>query len=135
MEDPRKRELDKLITSFLYLKETKMFHIRQIKYENMCLYQSVVNKEMNHKKIDHLGKISDYKNLLKETQRKMKKMQSTIQKFQELNSELKDTMGFQLATKLIEENTAMEENLLNADTEEMLSNLEDLKIAEQSSPS
>ncbi|KAH8344204.1 hypothetical protein KR084_007928 [Drosophila pseudotakahashii] len=129
MEDPRKRDLKKLIDSFCFQQQSYNFHMQLIKFEDRRLFKSLLNAEEAHKKIEHLEKLWDFKNLLNETRRNLKNVKSTIQKFQELNPELQGTKEFEEATRLIEEQMTMEQNSLNADIEKMDKHFKDLKIS------
>ncbi|XP_032577761.1 uncharacterized protein LOC116801545 [Drosophila sechellia] len=119
MEDPRKRDLKKLIHLFCSLNQSNGFHTQQIMFEDRRLYKSNLNGEVVHKKLEHLENICDFQNLQKETQRKLKNLKDTIQKFLDLNEDLKDTKEYKEATRLIEEHVAIEQNRVNNDIEEI----------------
>ncbi|KQS38552.1 uncharacterized protein LOC26526269 [Drosophila erecta] len=114
MEDPRKRDLRKLLNLFISLNQSNKFHRQQIKYEDTRLFKSNLNGEVVHKKLEHLQNMWGFQSLQNETQRKLENLQATIQKFLDFNEDLKDAKEYKEATRLIEKrvNTNMEAECL-----------------------
>ncbi|KAH8335487.1 hypothetical protein KR074_003314, partial [Drosophila pseudoananassae] len=101
MEDPRNRELEKLIHSYCFAQQTTKFHMQRIVTEEARFEKSVARGENNHKKLEILEKMKEFHDLLKESLRQKDKMAVTIQQFLDFNPELKDTKHFQDASLLL----------------------------------
>ncbi|KAH8249986.1 hypothetical protein KR026_003166, partial [Drosophila bipectinata] len=102
MEDPRNRELKKLINLYCGLQQATKFQMQRIFIEEVRFEKSVARGESNHKKLERLEKMKEFHDLFKESLRQQNKLTVTIQQFLDFNSELKDTKYYQEASLLLE---------------------------------
>ncbi|KAH8330646.1 hypothetical protein KR067_006023, partial [Drosophila pandora] len=102
MEDPRNRELKKLINSYCYVQQSKKFHMQRIFAEEVRFEKSVAHEATNHKKLECLEKMKEFHDLFKESMRQQNKLTVTIQQFLDFNPELKDTKYYKEASIILE---------------------------------
>ncbi|XP_017104348.2 uncharacterized protein [Drosophila bipectinata] len=106
MEDPRNRELKKLINLYCGLQQATKFQMQRIFIEEVRFEKSVARGESNHTKLERLEKMKEFHDLFKESLRQQNKLTVTIQQFLDFNSELKDTKYYQEASLLLERQKA-----------------------------
>lgn len=102
MEDPRNRELKKLMNSYCYMQQSTKFHMQRILAEEVRFEKSVAHGATNHKKLESLEKLNEFHDLFKESLRQLNKLTVTIQQFLDFNPELKDTKNYKEASILLE---------------------------------
>ncbi|KAH8278355.1 hypothetical protein KR018_000318, partial [Drosophila ironensis] len=102
MADPRNHELKKITDSYCFYKRTKDFHRQQVAVEeNAFIKANMENRTLSNRQIERLASIQEYRALLNEAMRQMTKLSQTIQKFLDWNPDLKESMLYQKALRLL----------------------------------
>ncbi|XP_034486518.1 uncharacterized protein LOC117790998 [Drosophila innubila] len=103
MDDVRNRDMKDLINSLFFLLNRQNLHLHQIAIEEKRFRRSVENFATTHKKVEHVCHIRDFQLLLAENSRQIQIHHDMLQKFLELNGDLKDTKLYQQAGEVLKE--------------------------------
>ncbi|XP_034114597.1 uncharacterized protein LOC132785666 [Drosophila nasuta] len=103
MDDIRNRDMKDLINFLFFLLNRQNFHLHQIRNEEKRFRKAVDCYATTHTKLSHVCQIRDFQLLLAENSRQMKIHHEKLQKFLDLNGDLKDTPLYQKATEVLKE--------------------------------
>ncbi|KAL7728263.1 hypothetical protein ACLKA6_007369 [Drosophila palustris] len=78
-------------------------HLHQIAIEEKRFRKSVMNFATTHKKVEHVCHIRDFQLLLAENARQIQIHHEMLQKYLDLNEDLKDTTLYQQAGEVLKE--------------------------------
>lgn len=101
MEATRCREIKDMVNSIFFLMNRQNFHVRQIDNEEKRFHRALQNVSANHKKMEHICRIRDYKEMMAENSRLMGIYHDKLKKYLELNEDLKHTKLYRQADEVL----------------------------------
>ncbi|KAH8311556.1 hypothetical protein KR044_006891 [Drosophila immigrans] len=103
MDDTRNRDMKELINSLFFLLNRQNLYLHQIRIEEKRFRKAVEQWATTHTKLSHVCQIRDFQLLQAENSRQIKNRHGMLQKFLDLNVDLKDTTLYQKAVEVLKE--------------------------------